>query len=63
MWPRMRLPTHRIVAIDLFCGAGGLAYGLQQSGITVSAGIDVDLHCKYPFETNNGAAFLELVSM
>jgi DNA (cytosine-5)-methyltransferase 1 len=53
-------PTTRIVGIDLFCGAGGLAHGLQQAGVSVVAGIDVDPACRFPFETNNDAAFLEL---
>ncbi|WP_230990370.1 DNA cytosine methyltransferase [Rhodococcus oxybenzonivorans] len=44
-------------AIDLFCGAGGLAYGLQRSGVDVVAGIDVDPDCQYPFTTNNSADF------
>lgn len=44
-------------AVDLFCGAGGLSYGLQQAGIEVSAGIDLDPDCRHPFETNVGAEF------
>jgi DNA (cytosine-5)-methyltransferase 1 len=50
----------RIVAIDLFCGAGGLAFGLQQAGIPVIAGVDVDHECKFAFETNIAAPFLEM---
>lgn len=46
-----------IAAVDLFCGAGGLAYGLQSEGIEVVAGIDVDEDCKYPFEQNTGGEF------
>ncbi|TQC47396.1 DNA cytosine methyltransferase [Rhodococcus sp. WS4] len=46
-----------VSAIDLFCGAGGLAYGLQRSGVDVVAGIDVDPDCQYPFTTNNSADF------
>jgi len=30
----------KVAAVDLFCGAGGLSYGLQQSGVSVVAGID-----------------------
>ncbi len=48
----------KINAIDLFCGAGGLAHGLQKSGIDVKLGIDIDPACKYPFEVNNKAKFL-----
>jgi len=43
--------------VDLFCGAGGLAYGLKQAGLSVAAGIDLDPSCKYPLETNTGAKF------
>jgi DNA (cytosine-5)-methyltransferase 1 len=48
-----------IVAVDLFCGVGGLAHGLRRAGVDVSLGIDIDGNCKYPFEHNNGARFLE----
>ena len=36
-------------AVDLFCGAGGLSYGMQQAGITIAGGIDIDLACRHPF--------------
>jgi len=42
----------KVAAVDLFCGAGGLSYGLQQSGVSVVAGIDKDPDCKYPYEQN-----------
>ena len=48
----------KINAIDLFCGAGGLAHGLQKFGIDVKLGIDIEPACKYPFEANNKAKFL-----
>lgn len=48
-----------ISAVDLFCGVGGLTHGLQQAGITVRAGLDVDPTCRYAFETNNQAQFIE----
>lgn len=44
-------------AVDLFCGAGGLSYGMQKSGVRVRAGIDVDPSCRHPFEANVGARF------
>ena len=31
------------VAVDLFCGIGGLTYGIRKAGITVAAGIDLSL--------------------
>jgi len=46
----------KIVAVDLFCGVGGLTHGLKLSGINVSAGIDIDPTCKYPYEKNNRTA-------
>ena len=47
-----------IDAIDLFCGAGGLSYGLQKTGIKVRAGIDFDPRCKTPYTRNiSGAKF------
>ncbi|GAB7515176.1 DNA (cytosine-5-)-methyltransferase [Rhodococcus sp. no. 34] len=49
----------KITAVDLFCGAGGLSYGLQKAGVSVVAGVDTDSACKYPFERNIDAAFLE----
>lgn len=47
-----------ISAVDLFCGAGGLSYGLQAAGITIAAGYDIDPRCKYPYETNVKAPFV-----
>lgn len=47
-----------ISAIDLFCGIGGLSYGLKKAGITVAAGIDLDVACKYAFEENVQGEFL-----
>ena len=48
------------VAVDLFCGAGGLSCGLQKAGIDVVAGIDSDSNCKHPFEYNIKARFCHL---
>ena len=48
-----------IRAIDLFCGTGGLSLGLQQAGIEVVAGIDLEPRCKYPYEHNLKATFIE----
>ena len=46
-------------AVDLFCGAGGLSYGMQQAGIAICGGIDIDPACKHPFEKNVKADFHE----
>ena len=46
----------RIVAVDLFCGAGGLTRGLLDAGIEVVAGYDIDESCQYPYKYNNKPA-------
>ena len=43
----------KIHAVDLFCGIGGLTYGLKLAGIEVKAGFDIDSSCRYAYETNN----------
>lgn len=48
-----------IKAVDLFCGAGGLTHGLVEGGIDVTAGVDLDPACRYPFESNNSADFIQ----
>ena len=54
----MRNIKKEIVAVDLFCGVGGLTYGLKKAGIKVVAGVDYDETCKYAFEKNNKARFI-----
>lgn len=51
-------PKHKIYAVDLFCGAGGLSYGLRKSGVDVRLGVDIDPVCRYPYTANNQAEFL-----
>ncbi|MGO4189043.1 DNA cytosine methyltransferase [Pseudarthrobacter sp. TAF60_1] len=48
-----------IRAVDLFCGVGGLTHGLAQAGINVKAGFDIDPVCRFPYEQNNNAEFIE----
>lgn len=48
----------KIKTVDLFCGVGGLTYGLQKAGIPVVAGIDIDQSCEYAYTHNNGCQFL-----
>lgn len=48
-----------ITCVDLFCGLGGLTHGLHRGGINVAAGIDIDPQCKFPYEHNNIAKFIE----
>lgn len=49
-----------IACVDIFCGVGGLTHGLAKGGVRVVAGIDVDPECRFPYEANNEARFLEL---
>ncbi|MDP2762674.1 MAG: DNA cytosine methyltransferase [Sideroxyarcus sp.] len=49
----------KISCVDLFCGAGGLTHGFVLEGLSVVAGIDMDPACRYPYETNNQARFVE----
>lgn len=46
-----------VTAVDLFCGAGGLTYGLEQAGITVTEGVDVDPKSEYAYERNTDSSF------
>lgn len=48
-----------IAAVDLFCGVGGLTYGLTRAGVNVRLGIDLDPACRFPMEANNAAKFME----
>lgn len=43
--------------IDLFCGVGGLSYGLKCQGMKILAGFDLDYTCQYAYETNTGGKF------
>lgn len=48
-----------VKVVDLFCGAGGLAFGLKSAGFTIAAGVDLDGACKHAFETNCSGLFVE----
>ena len=47
-----------ISSVLIFFGVGGLTYGLQEEGLKVVAGFDIDLAARYPFEHNNSAKFI-----
>jgi DNA (cytosine-5)-methyltransferase 1 len=49
----------QIEAVDLFCGVGGLTYGLKMAGIDVVAGVDIDPASRFPYEANNRAEFIQ----
>ena len=53
---RGRLPS--IEVIDLFCGIGGLSYGMKSEGFKILAGFDLDQTCQYAYEMNNEAKFV-----
>lgn len=39
-------------AIDFFCSGGGMSYGMQQAGVNIIAGIDVDKTCEETYKSN-----------
>lgn len=47
-----------IAVVDLFCGVGGLTHGLQQAGLNVVAGVDIEASCQFAYETNNNSIFI-----
>lgn len=51
-----RLP--RIEVVDLFCGIGGLSYGMKSRGFHILAGYDLDWTCQFAYEENNEAKFV-----
>ena len=53
--PRNKKYTYEVV--DLFCGIGGLSYGLKCQGMKILAGYDLDWTCKYAYEANTGGVF------
>lgn len=50
-------PT-RLDVVDLFCGVGGLSYGLKKQGFHIVAGFDIDASCQFAYEHNNKARFI-----
>ena len=55
----MKKNTSKIKVVDLFCGIGGLTHGLIKEGLDVVAGIDNDSSCKFGYEYNNKAQFID----
>ena len=50
----------QLKAVDFFCGAGGMSYGLAKAKIKILAGIDCDDSCRKTYERNNRPAqFIE----
>ncbi|MHC2994910.1 MAG: DNA cytosine methyltransferase [Candidatus Atribacteria bacterium] len=51
----------KIIAIDFFCGCGGVTHGMRKAGVDVIAGFDNDPNVKYAYDENNkGSIFYEL---
>ena len=48
----------QVKVIDLFCGIGGLSYGLRKEKLDIVAGIDNDESCRFGYEYNNKAKFI-----
>lgn len=47
----------KVEVVDLFCGIGGLSYGMKSKGFNILSGYDLDKTCQYAYETNNEAKF------
>lgn len=43
--------------VDLFCGIGGLSYGMKLEGFNIIAGYDTDATCRFAYEHNNKSKF------
>lgn len=52
-----QIHTPNIEVVDLFCGIGGLSFGMKSKGFKIKAGYDLDSSCKYAYEINNSATF------
>src|SRR3989344_926264 len=48
----------KIEAVDLFCGIGGLSYGLREAKVRILAGLDNDATCEDAYHRNNKAKFI-----
>lgn len=48
-----------MIAIDFFCGGGGMTRGLIDAGIEVLAGIDSNPNCRKIYELNNKNVYFE----
>ncbi len=45
------------IAVDFFCGCGGMTAGLIKAGIEVRLGLDIDPLCRDTYEQNNRVPF------
>jgi len=49
----MQMKKNKLLAIDLFCGAGGLSVGLKKAGFRVLAGIEIDEAAAESYKMNH----------
>lgn len=49
----------QVAAVDLFCGAGGLTYGLEQSGMNVATSVDNEPSVRHAIESNTSSEFVQ----
>lgn len=54
---RKRKPYKEIDVVDLFCGIGGLSFGMKSKGFHICGGFDLDKTCRFAYEYNNDAPF------
>ena len=47
------IPDGRPVAIDLFCGCGGMTVGLKRAGFRVAVGVDIDTPALSSYQRNH----------
>ena len=52
------IDKNNLAVVDIFCGVGGLTHGFVKEGFNVVAGADIDESCKYAYEINNKAQFI-----
>ena len=45
--------------VDLYCGIGAISHGFKRAGFDIRAGYDLDASCRFGYETNNSARFVE----
>ena len=46
------MPPSKLDIAEIFCGAGGMSYGLREAGITPRLGIDLNPHCIATYRRN-----------
>ena len=51
--------TSKLEVIELFCGIGGLSLGLQQAGLSIRTGFDLDESCRQTYSVNHGTKFIQ----